>query len=214
MIKMYTSNKGLFISFEGVDGCGKSTQVKLLKDKIASEGIKVELVREPGGLKISEEIRKILLNPDNSSMNYETEALLMTASRAQLTQEVIKPLLAKGFFVLADRFSDSTLAYQGGGRKLDIDILKKINSFATKNLVPDITFLIDIKPEDAVLRSGVSSPDRIEGAGVDLQKDVQKTYIKLAKEFSNRFIVLDGYDSISSIHSIIWDKIINYSYDD
>ena len=214
MIKMYTSNKGLFISFEGVDGCGKSTQVKLLKDKIASEGIKVELVREPGGLKISEEIRKILLNPDNSSMNYETEALLMTASRAQLTEEVIKPLLAKGFFVLADRFSDSTLAYQGGGRKLDIDILKKINSFATKNLVPDITFLIDIKPEDAVLRSGVSSPDRIEGAGVDLQKDVQKTYIKLAKEFSNRFIVLDGYDSISSIHSIIWDKIINYSYDD
>ena len=214
MIKMYTSNKGLFISFEGVDGCGKSTQVKLLKDKIASEGINVELVREPGGLKISEEIRKILLNPDNSSMNYETEALLMTASRAQLTEEVIKPLLAKGFFVLADRFSDSTLAYQGGGRKLDIDILKKINSFATKNLVPDVTFLIDIKPEDAVLRSGVSSPDRIEGAGVDLQKDVQKTYIKLAKEFSNRFIVLDGYDSISSIHSIIWDKIINYSYDD
>lgn len=211
---MYTSNKGLFISFEGVDGCGKSTQVKLLKDKIASEGIKVELVREPGGLKISEEIRKILLNPDNSSMNYETEALLMTASRAQLTEEVIKPLLAKGFFVLADRFSDSTLAYQGGGRKLDIDILKKINSFATKNLVPDITFLIDLKPEDALLRSGVSSPDRIEGAGIDLQKDVQKTYIRLAKEFSNRFIVLDGYDSISSIHSIIWDKIINYSYDD
>ncbi|MFL3006568.1 MAG: dTMP kinase [Candidatus Neomarinimicrobiota bacterium] len=214
MIKMYTSNKGLFISFEGVDGCGKSTQVKLLKDKIASEGVKVELVREPGGLKISEEIRRILLNPDNSSMNYETEALLMTASRAQLTEEVIKPLLAKGFFVLADRFSDSTLAYQGGGRKLDIDILKKINSFATKNLVPDITFLIDIKPEDAVLRSGVSSPDRIEGAGVDLQKDVQKTYIRLAREFSNRFIVIDGYDSISSIHSIIWDKIINYSYDD
>ena len=214
MIKMYTSNKGLFISFEGVDGCGKSTQVKLLKDKIASEGIKVELVREPGGLKISEEIRKILLNPDNSSMNYETEALLMTASRAQLTEEVIKPLLAKGFFVLADRFSDSTLAYQGGGRKLDIDILKKINSFATKNLVPDITFLIDLKPEDALLRSGVSTPDRIEGAGIDLQKDVQKTYIRLAKEFSNRFIVLDGYDSISSIHSIIWDKIINYSYDD
>ena len=214
MIKMYTSNKGLFISFEGVDGCGKSTQVKLLKDKIASEGMKVELVREPGGLKISEQIRRILLNPDNSSMNYETEALLMTASRAQLTEEVIKPLLAKGFFVLADRFSDSTLAYQGGGRKLDIDILKKINSFATKNLVPDVTFLIDIKPEDAVLRSGVSSPDRIEGAGVDLQKDVQKTYIRLAKEFSNRFIVLDGYDSISSIHSIIWDKIINYSYND
>ena len=150
MIKMYTSNKGLFISFEGVDGCGKSTQVKLLRDRIGSEGRKVELVREPGGLKISEQIRKILLNPHNSAMNFETEALLMTASRAQLTEEVIRPLLAKGFFVIADRFSDSTLAYQGGGRKLDINILKKINKFATKNLVPDITFLIDIKPEDAI----------------------------------------------------------------
>ena len=211
---MYTSNKGLFISFEGVDGCGKSTQVKLLKDKIGSEGRKVELVREPGGLKISEEIRKILLNPDNSAMNFETEALLMTASRAQLTEEVIRPLLVKGFFVIADRFSDSTLAYQGGGRKLDLNILKKINNFATKNLVPDITFLIDIKPEDAMMRSGLTSPDRIEGAGIDLQKDVQKTYLSLAKEFSNRFIILDGYDSISSIHSIIWDKIINYSYED
>ena len=211
---MYTSNKGLFISFEGVDGCGKSTQVKLLRDKIGSEGRKVELVREPGGLKISEEIRNILLNPENSAMNFETEALLMTASRAQLTEEVIRPLLVKGFFVIADRFSDSTLAYQGGGRKLDLNILKKINSFATKNLVPDITFLIDIKPEDAMMRSGLTSPDRIEGAGIDLQKDVQKTYLSLAKEFSNRFIILDGYDSISSIHSIIWDKIINYSYED
>ena len=214
MIKMYTSNKGLFISFEGVDGCGKSTQVKLLRDRIGSEGRKVELVREPGGLKISEEIRKILLNPDNSAMNFETEALLMSASRAQLTEELIRPLLVKGFFVIADRFSDSTIAYQGGGRKLDINILKKINSFATKNLVPDITFLIDIKPEDAMMRSGITSPDRIEGAGIDLQKDVQKTYLSLAKEFSNRFIILDGYDSISSIHSIIWDKIINYPHED
>ena len=211
---MYTSNKGFFISFEGVDGCGKSTQVKLLRDRIESERRKVELVREPGGLKISEEIRKILLNPDNSAMNFETEALLMTASRAQLTEEVIRPLLAKGFFVIADRFSDSTLAYQGGGRKLDINTLKKINRFATKNLVPDITFLIDIKPEDARVRSGLTSPDRIEGAGIELQQDVQKTYLSLAKEFSNRFIILDGYDSISSIHSIIWDKIINYHHED
>ena len=211
---MFSSNKGIFISFEGIDGCGKSTQVQLLKDKMESEGRKVELVREPGGLKISEEIRKILLNPENSSMNYETEALLMTASRAQLTEEVIRPLLAKGFFVISDRFSDSTLAYQGGGRKLDINILKKINRFATKDLVPDITFLIDIKPEDAMIRSGLTSPDRIEGAGIELQQDVQKTYLSLAKEFSNRFIILDGYDSISSIHSIIWDKIINYAHED
>ena len=114
----------------------------------------VELVREPGGLKISEEIRSILLNPNNHSMNHQTEALLMIASRAQLTQEVIRPFLKKGKIVIADRFSDSTLAYQGGGRNLDIEILKKVNNFATKSLVPHITFLIDINPKDAIARAG------------------------------------------------------------
>tara|TARA_B100001248_G_scaffold163168_1_gene123159 strand:- start:1563 stop:2198 length:636 start_codon:yes stop_codon:yes gene_type:complete len=207
---MSTSNKGLFISFEGIDGCGKSTQVKLLFDKLLSKNDKVELVREPGGIKISEEIRKILLNPGNLSMNYQTEALLMIASRAQLTCETIKPLLKKGITVLADRFSDSTLAYQGGGRKLDINILKKINNFATQDLVPDLTFLIDISPEDAMKRVRISSPDRIESAGVDFQNEVRKTYLNLAKESSNRFIVLDGYKSVISIHSYIWDKILNY----
>ena len=207
---MSTSNKGLFISFEGIDGCGKSTQVKLLFDKLLSKNDKVELVREPGGIKISEEIRKILLNPSNLSMNHQAEALLMIASRAQLTFETIKPLLKKGITVLADRFSDSTLAYQGGGRKLDINILKKINNFATQNLVPDLTFLIDISPEDAMKRVSISSPDRIESAGVDFQNEVRKTYLNLAKESSNRFIVLDGYKSVISIHSYIWDKILNY----
>lgn len=207
MIKMFTSNKGLFISFEGVDGCGKSTQVKLLKDKLLTKNKKVELVREPGGLKISEEIRSILLNPNNHSMNHQTEALLMIASRAQLTQEVIRPFLKKGKIVIADRFSDSTLAYQGGGRNLDIEILKKVNKFATKSLVPHITFLIDINPKDAIARAGKTSPDRIEEAGVSFQNKVQKTYLSLAQEFSNRFIVLDGYKTIASIHSNIWNKI-------
>lgn len=211
---MFTSNKGLFISFEGVDGCGKTTQVKLLRDKLLSENDRVELVREPGGIKISEDIRKILLSPNNLSMNYQTEALLMIASRAQLTFELIVPLINKGNIVIADRFSDSTLAYQGGGRKLDINILKKINNFATKNLVPDLTFLIDISPDDAVKRAGMSSPDRIEGAGIDFQNEVRNTYLDLAKEFSNRFIVLNGYKSITSIHSCIWDKIMDYRKDE
>ena len=207
---MSTSNKGLFISFEGVDGCGKSTQVKLLLDKLLSENDKVELVREPGGIKISEDIRKILLNPSNLSMNHQAEALLMIASRAQLTYEMIKPLLKKGIIVIADRFSDSTLAYQGGGRKLDIGILKKINDFATQNLVPDLTFLIDISPEDVFKRARIASPDRIESAGLDFQNDVRRTYLNLAKEFSKRFIVLDGYKSVASIHRYIWDKIMKY----
>ena len=207
---MSTSNRGLFISFEGVDGCGKSTQAKLLRDRLLSGNGKVELVREPGGMRISEDIRKILLNPNNISMNYQTEALLMIASRAQLTFKIIIPLLKKGNTVLADRFTDSTLAYQGGGRKLNIDILKEINNFATKNLVPDLTFLIDINPEDAMKRAKISSPDRIEGAGIDFQNEVRKTYLNLAKEFSNRFIVLDGYKSVNRIHDLIWGKIMNY----
>lgn len=212
--KMFTSNKGLFISFEGVDGCGKTTQVKLLRDKLLSEDDRVELVREPGGIKISEEIRKILLSPNNLSMNFQTEALLMIASRAQLTFDLIIPLLEKGNIVLADRFSDSTLAYQGGGRKLDINMLKLINNFATKNLVPDLTFLIDISPDDAMKRANISSPDRIESAGIDFQNKVRKTYLDLAKEFSHRFIVLDGYKSVNSIHSFIWNRIINYRKDE
>ena len=211
---MFTSNKGLFISFEGVDGCGKTTQIKLLRDKLLSEDDRVELVREPGGIKISEEIRKILLSPNNRSMNFQTEALLMIASRAQLTFDLIIPLLEKGNIVIADRFSDSTLAYQGGGRKLDINMLKLINNFATKNLVPDLTFLIDISPDDAMKRANISSPDRIESAGIDFQNKVRKTYLDLAKEFSHRFIVLDGYKSVSCIHSFIWDRIINYRKDE
>ena len=211
---MFTSNKGLFISFEGVDGCGKTTQIKLLRDKLLSEDDRVELVREPGGIKISEEIRKILLSPNNLSMNFQTEALLMIASRAQLTFDLIIPLLEKGNIVLADRFSDSTLAYQGGGRKLDINMLKLINNFATKNLVPDLTFLIDISPDDAMKRANISSPDRIESAGIDFQNKVRKTYLDLAKEFSHRFIVLDGYKSVNSIHSFIWNRIINYRKDE
>ena len=207
---MSISNKGFFISFEGVDGCGKTTQIKLLRDKFQSENYKVELVREPGGIKISEDIRNILLNPSNLSMNYQTEALLMIASRAQLTFEIIIPLLKKGNVVLADRFSDSTLAYQGGGRKLDINLLRRINNFATNNLVPDLTFLIDISPDDAIARASIFSPDRIEGEGIEFQNEVRKTYLRLAKESANRFIVLDGYKSVNSIHSYIWYKIINY----
>ncbi len=210
MTKMYSSNKGFFISFEGIDGCGKSTQVKLLEDKLNSEGKNVKLVREPGGLNISEQIRTILLNSENTSMTFETEALLMIASRAQLTDEVIRPLLKKDFYVIADRYADSTLAYQGGGRNLDIQTLKQINKFATKDLIPDITFFIDLLPQEALKRSGTTSPDRIEGGGLQLQKDVRKTYLELADEFSNRFVIIDGNNSISGIHSIVWDKIINY----
>ena len=147
-MKMSTSNKGVFISFEGIDGCGKSTQVQMLLKRLEEEGIECELVREPGGSNISEEIRNVLLKTRPENMDSRTEALLMTASRAQLTKEKIKPALDMGVCVIADRYKDSTLAYQGGGRGIDIDYLLELNNFATYDLDPDITILIDISSID------------------------------------------------------------------
>ena len=141
---MSTSKRGIFVSFEGIDGCGKSTQVKILMDRFIEEGSKCVLVREPGGTKISEDIRDILLSNRNLDLTSRTEALLMTASRAQLTNQKILPALNSGKCVIADRFSDSTLAYQGGGRGLDLDYLISLNDFATNGAIPDITFNLDI----------------------------------------------------------------------
>ena len=141
---MSISNNSLFISFEGIDGCGKSTQVKMLMNRFESDGIDSLLVREPGGTRISEEIREVLFKNRNENMAERTEALLMTASRAQLTHDVIIPSLDSGLIVIADRFKDSTLAYQGGGRGLDINYLLQLNDFATFELDPDITFFIDV----------------------------------------------------------------------
>ena len=209
MIKTSTSNKGIFISFEGIDGCGKSTQVKLLLDRLSSEGYETKLVREPGGTDISEKIRKILLNKNNNKMSSRAEALLMTASRAQLTKEEIIPALNDGVCVIADRFKDSTLAYQGGGRGLDHDILVGLNDFATYDIDPDLTIFLDISAKNAFSRSKTQTADRIESAGLEFQEKVRDEYIKIAKRFDDRFLTIDGQDSISLIHSTIWENTIN-----
>ncbi len=206
---MSTSKRGTFISFEGIDGCGKSTQVKILMDRLIEEGNECILVREPGGTKISEDIRDILLSNKNQDLSSRTEALLMTASRAQLTKQKIIPALITGKCVIADRFSDSTLAYQGGGRGLDLDYLISINDFATKGIVPDITFNLDINPKSAFNRSSSNELDRIENAGIELQKKVREYYKEISKRFANRIFTIDGSNSISSIHSTIWEKTIN-----
>ena len=209
MIKMSTSNKGIFISFEGIDGCGKSTQVKLLLDRLSIEGYATKLVREPGGTDISEKIRKILLNKDHNNMSSRAEALLMTASRAQLTKEEIIPALKNGVCVIADRFKDSTLAYQGGGRGLDHDLLIGLNDFATYDIDPDLTIFLDIKAKNAFSRSKSQNADRIESVGVEFQEKVREEYLKIANRFDDRFLIINGQDSISLIHSTIWEKTIN-----
>ena len=207
MMKMSTSSKGLFVSFEGIDGCGKSTQVQLLYDRLLKEGFPTLLVREPGGTDIAEDIRTILLNKDNNEMSPRTEALLMTASRAQLTKEKIIPSLRDGICVIADRFKDSTLAYQSGGRGLDMDYLISLNDFATHNLEPDLTILLDTDAESS-FQISKNDFDRIESVGLEFQNNVRKIYIELAEKFSDRFFTINARDSISTIHSRIWEKTI------
>ena len=201
---MSSSNNAKFITFEGIDGCGKSTQAKLLLEYMNKSGVETVLVREPGGTNISESIREILLHSSSGQMGDRTESLLMTASRAQLTQEVIIPNMDQGKFVIADRYSDSTLAYQGGGRNLDIEWLIELNNYATFTLLPDITFFVDIRSEEALRRLD-SNKDRIEGEGIEFQARVRKTYHELAERFNDRYVILDGYDKKGEIHQ----KVLN-----
>ena len=207
MIPMSTSAKTRFITFEGIDGCGKSTQARLLMDKLNEEGCKAIHVREPGGTRVAEAVREILLTKDMDELQGRTEALLMTASRAQLTDEVILPNLDKGNWVIADRYADSTLAYQGGGRQLDVEWLIKLNLFATDELTPDMTIFVDVVPEEGKRRRESNNPDRIEKAGVDFQQNVRKMYQEIAKRFPERIIVVDGHEAIEKIQRTIWQEI-------
>mgnify|MGYP003305128664 FL=1 len=197
-----SSSKGNFITFEGIDGCGKSTQVKMLVEAMNRSNQKTISVREPGGTVISEEIRQILLHNHLQDICDRTEALLMTGSRAQLTYQLILPKLNAGINVIADRYLDSTLAYQGGGRNIKIDWLIKLNEFATYDLEPKATFFIDVLPEEAVRRKS-KEKDRIERAGIELQTRVRKAYLELSNRFQERFVIIDGHDSIDDIHGSI-----------
>ena len=206
MTQMSTSDKARFISFEGIDGSGKSTQATLFFDKLIQKGKQGILVREPGGTPISEAIRHVLLTKGNRQMVARTEALLMTASRSQLTKEVILPNLEQNRWVIADRYADSTLAYQGGGRELNLDWLQDLNKFATYDLEPNVTFVIDILPKEALRRRG-QTEDRIEEEGIAFQKRVRRTYLKLAQQYSDRIIVIDGHMDREIIQDNIWDQI-------
>ena len=206
-----STSKGKFITFEGIDGCGKSTQVKKLVEFFNKTKKTAIFVREPGGTQISEEIREILLNRHLEDISDRTEALLMTGSRSQLTHEIIIPNLNKGVHVVADRYSDSTLAYQGGGRQIDIEWLIRLNQFATYDIEPNVTFYIDVLPEEALKRKN-QEKDRIEMAGIELQSRVRNAYLELAKRFQRRYIIIDGHDSIDNIHDVIINHIKQRKY--
>jgi dTMP kinase len=198
---------GLFISFEGIDGCGKSTQADLLRSYLESKGEQVELLREPGGTALSEQIREILLNPNNDKMDPSTESILLSACRAQLTREIIIPALERGNIVICDRYADSTLAYQGYGRGINLEWLEKLNAFATAGLKPDITLLVDLPVDEALNRMQSKSFDRIEMEGIEFLDKVRSGYLELTDRFSKRYFMIDGMETIEEMSKKIINKI-------
>ncbi len=172
--------KGKFITFEGSEGCGKSTQSKLLSRYLKANGYDVVYLREPGGTKISEKIRKILLDARNTGMDAQCEMLLYMASRAQIVSEIIKPSLKQGKIVICDRFLDSTLAYQGYGLGMDKTLIRSIGYFATGGIKPDLTIFLDL-PVEKGLSVRSRAKDRIEQRSIDYHKRVRRGYLMLAK---------------------------------
>ncbi len=196
--------KPLFITFEGIDGCGKSTQAKRLYNYLKNLNIQVILTFEPGGTDIGKFIRKILLDSKNTHIDKLTELFLYMADRSQHIKEIIEPSLRRGIWVISDRFYDATLAYQGFGRGIDIGLIQMLNKKICGGLEPDITFLLDCPVKVAIERRG--EEDRLEKEDIDFHKRVREGYLSLAKR-EKRFVVLDATKKIEEIEKEIIKKI-------
>ena len=201
--------KGLFITFEGADGCGKTTQMKLLAEYLKEKGIDVVLTREPGGKGLGEKVREILLNYDGP-VSDRCESFLFLADRAQNIDIIVKPAVEEGKIVLCDRHIDSTVAYQGYGRGLDIERINMLNNIATNGRKPDLTFVFDIDVETSMKRVG-KEKDRMESAGIEFHNRVRQGYLELAKQEPQRIKVLDATKSIEEIHNNVIE-ILNKSF--
>ena len=205
--------RGTFITFEGSEGCGKSTQVKRLAARLEKAGVRTLVTREPGGTAIGEKIRDLLqFAPESCAMTPETEVLLFEASRAQLVREVIRPALDQGTVVISDRFFDSTTVYQGVARKLSPDVVATLNAFAVGDARPDLTFILDIDVETARARMlrrvrPVAVKDRMEEEPIEFYERVCQGYRELAQREPDRFILLDGAQSPDAIEKQIWTAV-------
>lgn len=188
----------MFITFEGGEGAGKSTAIKRIVEKLTSEGYEIVLTREPGGTPIAEEIRNVILDKKNTAMDPRTEALLYAASRRQHLVEKVIPALEEGKLVLCDRFIDSSLAYQGGAREIGIDNVYNMNLFATEGMLPDLTILFDIKPEEGLARIAANSQREVNRLDVEklaFHNKVRDSFHELAKKFPERFVIIDASKS-------------------
>lgn len=199
----------MFITFEGLDFCGKSTQVQLLEKYLIEKRKQVKIIREPGGTSISEKIRNVLLDKKNSEMSIETELILFSASRSQLVHEIILPALENNVFVISDRFHDSSIAYQAFGRKIDLDFVTNLQNFVIGKAVPNLTFFIDVPINEIVKRMSMVKKvelDRIESSKIDFYKRVREGYLYLTEK-EKRFRKIDGTLAIEDIHQIVLKEI-------
>jgi dTMP kinase len=198
-----------FITFEGSEGCGKSTQVQRLTRRLDQLRIPCLVTREPGGTPIGETIRELLqFAPHNSTMTPETELLLFEASRSQLVRETIKPAIQRGVCVIADRFFDSTTVYQGAARKLDREMVERLNAFVIDDCVPDITFVLDV--DAATAKSRMQQPrkaDRMEQQPAEFYERVREAYRELAKREPSRVVLIDGLRPADEIENEIWETL-------
>ena len=210
---MAEANEGLFITFEGSEGTGKTTQIQRLTSTLEGLGRNVTVSREPGGTALGEEIRHLLKHAaSGENMVPRTELLLFAASRAQHVDELILPNLKAGNVVICDRFHDSTTVYQGIARAIDGAIVESINQIAIASTLPDITILIDLDPEEGfrrILTRNTEPPDRMEQENLDFYKAVRQGYLDLADNNKDRFLVIDGHQSIDAVEQAIWDGIKN-----
>jgi dTMP kinase len=200
--------KGIFISMEGPDGSGKSTQIEKIKSYLEGEGYEVVVTREPGGTAISEAVREIILNRDYTEMGYMTEALLYASARAQLVSEVIKPAIESGKAVISDRFIDSSAVYQGMARGLGVENIYKINEYATQGIMPDVTFLLDLPAKVGIGRKKEQKElDRMELESIEFHERVAQGYRDLAKLAPERIYTVDAAEDIEMVSESIIGKL-------
>ena len=195
----------MFVAFEGVDGAGKSTQVRLLGEHLERSGREVVICREPGGTGLGEELRRILLDPGSGDLQPEVEVLLFMAARAQLCNKVISPELEAGKVVISDRFLWSSVVYQGVVGGLGVEEVLAIGRVATRGLLPDLTFLVDLDP--AASHSGLDDGDRMESRGIEFQRRVREGFLALAEGFKDSFVLIDGGVSIEQVHQQVLDAL-------
>jgi len=199
----------MFITFEGLDFSGKSTQANLLVERLKKAKHVVRFLREPGGTKISERIREILLDKSHLEMTEAAELLLFSASRTQLVAEVIVPALQRGEIVVCDRYYDSTTAYQGYGRGFNLEAVRHINKIATAGTDPDLTILVDIPVEEIERRKAAAGMtfDRMESAGREFYERVRKGYLDIARNEPDRLVLVDGLASIDAVKTQVWQAV-------